>query len=142
VELSREVLGRFGDEMARLGTAVHLLAAGPVWGQWDRARLEQAVASLVSNALKYGRGRPVTLEVTAREGVARWVVRDEGIGISPEQQARLFQRFERGVSVRHYGGFGLGLWMVRQVVEAHGGRIHLESALDVGTTVTVELPVA
>lgn len=76
----------------------------------------------------------------APEDFARLVVRDCGIGIPPEQQAHLFQRFGRAVPLRHYGGFGLGLWFSRQVVEAHGGRIHLESAPGVSTTVTVELP--
>ncbi len=142
VALCREALGRFGDELVRTGTAVHVRAEGPVVGRWDGSRMDQVVTNLVSNALKYGRGRPVELEVGAADGVARLVVRDRGIGIAPEQQARLFQRFERGVSLRHYGGFGLGLWIARQVVEAHGGRIRLESALDEGTCVTVELPLS
>jgi signal transduction histidine kinase len=141
VELCREVLGRFGDEMIRAGTAVHLHAPDAVNGRWDRARVDGVVTHLVSNALKYGQGHPVELEVTgAPEDGARLVVRDRGIGIPAELQAHLFQRFGRAVPLRHYGGFGLGLWFSRQVVEAHGGRIHLESAPGVGTTVTVELP--
>ncbi|WP_163999110.1 sensor histidine kinase [Pyxidicoccus caerfyrddinensis] len=141
VELCREVLGRFDHEMVRAGTAVHLHAPAALPGRWDRARVDGVVTHLVSNALKYGQGQPVELEVTAApEDFARLVVRDRGIGIPPEQQAHLFQRFGRAVPLRHYGGFGLGLWFSRQVVEAHGGRIHLESAPGVGTTVTVELP--
>jgi signal transduction histidine kinase len=127
--------------MLRAGTAVLLHAPGAVSGRWDRARVDGVVTHLVSNALKYGQGQPVELEVTEAPGdVARLVVRDRGIGIPSEQQAHLFQRFGRAVPLRHYGGFGLGLWFSRQVVEAHGGRIHLESAPGVGTTVTVELP--
>jgi signal transduction histidine kinase len=141
VELCREVLKRFSDEMLRAGTAVHLRASGPVAGRWDRSRVEGVVTHLVSNALKYGRGQPVDLEVECPSGdTARLVIRDRGIGIPAAQQAQLFQRFGRAVPLRHYGGFGLGLWFSRQVVEAHGGRIHLESADGVGTTVTVELP--
>ncbi|MBZ4419203.1 GAF domain-containing protein [Myxococcus sp. RHSTA-1-4] len=141
VELCREVLGRFSDEMTRAGTAVHLTAPGALAGRWDRARVDGVVTHLVSNALKYGQGQPVELEVTGTpEDFARLVVRDRGIGIPAEQQAHLFQRFGRAVPLRHYGGFGLGLWFSRQVVEAHGGHIHLESAPGVGTTVTVELP--
>jgi signal transduction histidine kinase len=141
VELCREVLGRFDHEMTRAGTAVHLHAPAALPGRWDRARVDGVVTHLVSNALKYGQGQPVELAVTAApEDFARLVVRDRGIGIPPEQQAHLFQRFGRAVPLRHYGGFGLGLWFSRQVVEAHGGRIHLESAPGVGTTVTVELP--
>jgi signal transduction histidine kinase len=135
------VLKSFSDEMLRAGTAVHLRASGPVAGRWDRSRVEGVVTHLVSNALKYGRGQPVDLEVECPSGdTARLVIRDRGIGIPAAQQAQLFQRFGRAVPLRHYGGFGLGLWFSRQVVEAHGGRIHLESADGVGTTVTVELP--
>ncbi|MFP2928864.1 ATP-binding protein, partial [Pyxidicoccus sp. 3LG] len=141
VALCREVLGRFHDEMLRASTSVHLFAPESVLGQWDRARVEGVVTHLVSNALKYGQGQPVELEVTGTpEDTARLVVRDRGIGIPPELQAHLFQRFGRAVPLRHYGGFGLGLWFSRQVVEAHGGRIHLDSAPGVGTTVIVELP--
>jgi signal transduction histidine kinase len=68
------------------------------------------------------------------------VVRDHGIGISTEEQARIFQRFERAVPVRHYGGFGLGLWLVRQLVETLGGTVRVESRVGEGATFTVELP--
>jgi signal transduction histidine kinase len=69
-------------------------------------------------------------------------VKDHGIGIAPEDQARIFGPFERAVSGRHYGGFGLGLWIVRQVVEAHGGAVRLESSPGQGSTFFVDLPSA
>jgi len=141
VDVCREVLERFSEEQSRAGTAVHLHAPSAVSGRWDHARVDGMVTHLVSNALKYGQGRPVDVEVRCMPGdLARLVVRDRGIGIPPEQLAHLFQRFGRAVPLRHYGGFGLGLWFSRQVVEAHGGHIHLESAPGQGTTVTVELP--
>jgi signal transduction histidine kinase len=95
---------------------------------------------LLSNALKYGAGRPVHVHVSRAEERARLTVRDEGIGIAPEHLPRIFGRFERAVSDRHYGGLGLGLYMTRRLVEALGGTVHVESTPGAGTTFTVELP--
>lgn len=103
-------------------------------------RIEQVLANLLSNAIKYGGGRPI--EVGLRQ-VGRKVeisVTDHGIGISAEDQRRVFDRFERAVSLRHYGGFGLGLWITRQIVEGHGGTISVHSTLGEGSTFTVCLP--
>jgi signal transduction histidine kinase len=109
-------------------------------GRWDRTRLEQIVGNLLSNAAKYGAGRPVEVTVSSDSETSRLTVRDHGIGIDLEHQARIFDRFERAVSVRHYGGLGLGLWIVRQIVEAHGGSISVESSPGKGSAFTVELP--
>ncbi len=139
--LAGEVSERFADEAARLGSTLHLRTDGPVVGRWDRARLEQVLANLLSNAVKYGRGRPIELGVFASgDRAARITVRDQGIGIPEGARERLFGRFERAVSGRHYGGLGLGLWITRQLVEAHGGTISYESTEGEGTTFTVELP--
>ncbi len=138
--VAREVVERFADELALAGCALALSCDGEVVGCWDRLRLDQVVTNLLSNAIKYGRGKPIDLEV-ARDGErARLTVRDRGIGIDPGHHARIFGRFERAVSERHYGGFGLGLWIVRQIVENHGGSIALESAPGQGARFTVELP--
>ncbi len=106
----------------------------------DPDRLEQVLQNLLSNAIKYGRGRPIEVRVGADAERAWLSVRDEGVGIAAEGQARLFQRFERLASERHYGGLGLGLWIVKQIVDALDGRIRVESAPDLGSTFTVELP--
>ena len=82
------------------------------------------------------------LRAWAEGGVARLQVRDEGIGIAPENQERIFERFERAVSERHFGGFGVGLWVARKVVEAHGGAIRVRSEGGAGSEFTVELPLA
>jgi signal transduction histidine kinase len=115
----------------------------PVVGLWDRDAIESAVRSLLSNAAKFGAGKTIEVRVERTgpgQGVARVSVTDHGIGIPPAQQERVFQRFERAVSSRHYGGFGLGLWITRQVVEAHGGAIRVTSAEGLGSTFVVELP--
>jgi PAS domain S-box-containing protein len=138
--LAREVAERFEQELARTGSRLTLSAPAPISGQWDRLRLEQVMTNLISNAVKYGQGNPIELTVDAAEGGARLVVRDSGIGISPEHLERIFGRFERAVSERHYGGFGLGLWIARQIIEAMGGRISVSSQLGQGSTFRVELP--
>ena len=90
------------------------------------------MTNLVANAVKYGEGKPIEVELSADEERARIAVRDQGIGIGSKEQARIFGRFERAVSPRQYGGFGLGLWIARQVVEASGGRIAVNSEVGKG----------
>jgi signal transduction histidine kinase len=138
--VTREVLARFQPEAQRAGCELLLDTDGPVSGQWDRLRLEQVLTNLLSNALKYGAGKPVHLRVEQHEDRARLVIRDEGIGIQPEAMGRIFNRFERGVSERHYGGLGLGLYVTRQIIAAMGGTVTAESTPAQGATFTVELP--
>ncbi|WP_224364097.1 sensor histidine kinase [Hyalangium versicolor] len=138
--VAHEVVEYFAARIAQSGSQVGLRAPEPVVGIWDRSRLEQVVANLLDNALKFGAGKPVTLAVARRDGMARLVVEDHGIGIPPERLPHVFERFERAVSTRHYGGFGLGLYIVRSIVEALGGTVHVKTQPDEGSTFTVELP--
>jgi len=112
----------------------------PVVGFWDRLRLDQIVTNLLSNAIKYGEGKAIEVSLETDGESARLAVTDHGIGIEDERQARIFDRFERGVSRRQYGGFGLGLWIARNLVEAMGGRIGVESRVGEGSTFRVTLP--
>ena len=139
--LVREVVGRFQQELDSSGHKVTLELDGPLVGRWDRLRLDQVVSNLLSNAMKYGGDRKL-IEVRVGDSPAgvEVSVRDHGVGISSEDQDRIFERFERLISVRHFGGFGLGLWIVRQIVEAHGGRVRVKSAPGEGSTFTVEVP--
>jgi signal transduction histidine kinase len=98
------------------------------------------ITNLLANAAKFGQGKPVTLHVDPDGPRARLRVVDRGIGISAEDQARVFDRFERAVPSQHFGGLGLGLYIARQIVEAHGGEIRVASAPGAGTTFTVLLP--
>lgn len=140
VDLVRDAVHRLDDDAVRAETSVRVSAVASVVGRWDRGRLEQVVTNLVSNALKYGAGKPVEVIVSEEDGRAVLVVKDQGIGIEKEAQARIFERFERAVSSSHYGGFGLGLWIVRQIVDSLGGHIEVTSTLGVGTTFRVRLP--
>jgi signal transduction histidine kinase len=139
--LTRELVARMSEELAKAGSDVRLVADGPVPGRWDRLRLEQVLVNLLSNAAKYGAGHPVEVRVDLDGTVARLAVSDQGIGVAPEEQERIFERFERSVSVQqHFKGLGLGLWITKRIVEAHGGSIRLRSQLGQGSTFTVELP--
>jgi signal transduction histidine kinase len=109
-------------------------------GRWDRLRLEQVLENLLSNAFKYGAGQPVEVVVGGGEGRALLSVQDGGVGIAAADVERIFGRFERAAPTRNFGGLGLGLYIARQIVEAHGGSIRLESSPGQGTTFTVDLP--
>jgi signal transduction histidine kinase len=137
--LLREVAERFDAQAAATGSALAVHAPGAVRGRWDRQRLDRIATNLLSNALKFGQGRPVEVQVLADGSRARLSVKDHGAGLSPEAQGRLFGRFERpGDSA--LPGTGLGLYIVHQLVEAHGGTIHVSSRPGHGSTFTVELP--
>jgi len=138
--LVQEEVERSRREAQRAGCELRLQVSGSVVSRWDRLRLEQVLSNLLSNALKYGAGRPVEVVLSASESCAVLRVRDEGIGIDPAVQSRIFERFERAVSDRHYGGLGMGLWITREIVTAMGGTIHVESAPEQGATFVVELP--
>ncbi len=120
-----------------------LIAPEPVVGRWDAARLDQVLTNLISNAIKYSpNGGEVAVEVTnTADGHGQLQVRDQGLGIATEDQIMLFQPFARVASpYRQIGGTGLGLYIVRQIVEGHGGRITVESRLGEGSTFTILLP--
>jgi signal transduction histidine kinase/transcriptional regulator with GAF, ATPase, and Fis domain len=132
VDDAREAANRAGIELQ--------LEALPVHGSWDRLRVQQVLVNLVENAIKYGLGRPVRVQVRPAPGGARVDVVDRGIGIAPEDRERIFERFERASSTRAIAGLGLGLWITRQVVRAHGGTVHAEGEPGGGSRFVVELP--
>ncbi|MBN9683120.1 MULTISPECIES: MEDS domain-containing protein [unclassified Corallococcus] len=139
-EVARSVGEVFVEGLQRAGCELRLRADHPAVGHWDRMRLEQVVTNLLSNAIKYAPGAPVELAVHASGDRATLVVRDGGSGIPEEAQQRVFERFVQLSPKSHAGGFGLGLWIVRSIVDSHGGSIHLASRPGEGTTFTVELP--
>jgi two-component system, LuxR family, sensor kinase FixL len=138
-EVAREAAEHLSEDLLRSGSAL-VLDLQPTPGRWDRMRLEQVITNLLVNAGKFGEGKPIHLKVSADGPTARIAVADQGIGIAPENQARVFERFERAVPAQHFGGLGLGLYIARQIVEAHAGTIHVASASGSGATFTVALP--
>jgi PAS domain S-box-containing protein len=139
-DLVREVANRLQPSIDAAGCALSVEAPAPAVGSWDWLRVEQVIANLVSNALKYGPGKPIEMSVTRETECACLRVKDYGIGIAPQDQRRIFHRFERAVPMSHYRGFGLGLWIAREIVVAHGGSIDVDSELGRGSTFIVRLP--
>jgi two-component system sensor kinase FixL len=138
-EVARGAVEHLHAELARSGSLLRV-DLSPIQGRWDRLRIEQVITNLLVNAAKFGEGNPIALEVSGEGDRARIRVTDRGIGIPPEHLARVFDRFERAVPSHHFGGLGLGLYIVRQIVEAHGGEVKVESSPGSGTAFTVDLP--
>ncbi len=138
--LTREAVASLRDEVERSGSSVTVQAEAPVPGRWDPIRIEQVIANLLLNAAKFGQGRPIEVSVEADAVHARISVEDHGTGIAPEDQERIFERFQRAVAAGTALGLGLGLYVTRQIVRAHGGAISVRSAVGAGSTFTVELP--
>ena len=139
VEVAREVIASYERELAASRSELSFSGDGPVVGHWDRMRLEQVVSNLVSNAIRYGESGPILVSVRNYPEVAELEVTDHGVGIRDEDQARIFERFERA-DTRHRGGFGVGLWIVRQLCLAMGGDVRVRSRAGEGSTFTVTLP--
>lgn len=132
------VAGRLRGRADQAGSTMEVEVPS-IRGNWDPLRIEQAVTNLVSNALKYGRGRPVSISARLDGPQVHLEVRDQGIGVATEDVRRIFDKFERAVPA-HYGGLGLGLFITRQIVEAHRGEIAVDSVPGVGSTFRVMLP--
>lgn len=139
--LVKSVLNRFEDHLTLAGCSVKLEASQHIKGLWDQVRLDQAISNLLTNAIKYGEGTPIEITVTSEGDKARITVSDKGIGIDPKVQKTIFERFKRGTSEIKFQGLGVGLFIVKQIVEAHGGRVLVKSKLGEGSKFTLELPI-
>ena len=139
--LAQRVVESLAQQAEAVGAEFRLVAPAPVHGIWDEFRIEQVITNLLTNALRYGGPHAIDIAVSGSEKGALLSVRDQGIGVAPEDQARIFEQFERTADSRkHAAGLGLGLYITRQIVRLHGGDIHLESAPGQGALFTVELP--
>jgi PAS domain S-box-containing protein len=136
----RQVLVRNAAELTRSGSSVETRLSEQAVGRWDRERIANVVESLLSNAIKFGLGGPIEIDLTTEDGYAKLEVRDHGIGISEEAQKRIFRPFERGVPARNYGGLGLGLYIASTIAHAFGGSLSVSSTKDEGTSFVLRLP--
>src|SRR3954463_11385104 len=136
----RQVAEDFREPAEQAQAPLELEVPEALEGCWDRLRLEQVLVNVLSHAVKYGGGQPIQVKLSGDEERVRFEVADRGIGISPEDIGRIFGRFERATSLRHYGGMGLGLSISRHIVDGHGGTISVSSEQGKGSTFVVELP--
>jgi signal transduction histidine kinase len=136
--LAREVTERHAEHLP--AGQLRIDVAGTVIGEWDRLRLDHVLSNLLANAVKYGEGKPIDVQVRDLGEHALVAVRDHGIGIPPELRERIFERFQRGTVGRRFDGFGLGLWIARRAVEASGGTLRVASEPGEGARFEVELP--
>ena len=139
-EVLRETVETYAVEAAFHLVDIELTAPDSVRGRWDRLSIEQIIGNIISNAIKYGDGKPVRISLAHAGERVRLEVKDQGIGISAEDQARIFGRFEQVITGQHRTGFGVGLWLARALIEAHRGSIAVQSAPGRGTAFTVWLP--
>lgn len=140
VTIVREIVSRFEDQAELAGSPISVLESGTVRGEWDKIRIEQVITNLISNAIKYGNAKPIEVSVSLDQDTAVLVVQDSGLGISPADQARIFERFERASTDSSISGLGLGLYITKQIVEAHHGTIIVESKVERGSKFIVKLP--
>lgn len=136
----REVSECYRADAEKAHCPLHIHADSSVAGEWDREQIERVVINLLTNAIKFGAGKPIEISVRSQGGCAFLEMKDEGIGIAEEDQSRLFKRFERVAPLMHFGGLGLGLYISREIVDAHGGTIQVRSAPGHGACFVVNLP--
>jgi PAS domain S-box-containing protein len=135
-----EVVSDAREMLSKAGCSVTVTGDGDGIGHWNRERLRLVMNNLLSNAAKYGPGKPIEVTVAPAKTSVQITVADHGIGIAKDMQGRIFERFERAVSEREYGGFGLGLWIVKQIVEGFGGKVDVTSEPGQGSIFTIILP--
>jgi signal transduction histidine kinase len=138
--LIRDILERSEDQFHSSGSRYNITEKKLAVGNWDPLKIEQVLTNLITNAMKYGRGKPVDISIDISNQMARLEVTDQGVGIAEKDLLRIFQRFERAVTLSDIGGLGLGLYISQQIVAAHQGNIWVESKIDRGSTFIVELP--
>ncbi len=140
-QTTKNVVSNYSTKLARDGRTVKLETDNEIIGNWDKVRIEQVITNLIDNAIKYGDGKPIEVKVTKNGSSASLAVKDQGIGIPEEKQKAIFDRFKRGVSAKEFEGLGVGLYITKQIIIAHKGKIDIISKPGLGTTFIVELPV-
>lgn len=139
-ELILEVVERLEPQAQAANCTFELMLKSPTFGRWDRHRLDQVLTNTVGNAIKYAPGKPICIQLHKGETTAILSIKDEGSGIAPENCERIFEPYERVVSVKNISGLGLGLYIAKQIIEAHHGEIILQSGLGKGAAFIVTLP--
>ena len=139
-EMIRSLVDYYEPKIKKANCKIDLHLQENVNGIWDKLRLEQVITNLVCNAVKFGQGKPIVISLSSDSHQVVFSVQDFGIGILEEDQARIFERFERAVSVHEFDGLGLGLYIVHQIITSHQGTISVESVIGKGSKFIVTLP--
>jgi signal transduction histidine kinase len=139
-DLASRVFKSFEPQFDSAGVKATLDISEELRANFDPHRIEQVISNLLSNAVKYGAGSPVSMSVRRVGPQAEIEVRDEGPGISQADQARIFKRYERAISANEVSGLGLGLFISEQILQSHGGHVHVESDLQKGSRFIITLP--
>src|ERR1700722_11280795 len=139
-EVLKEVVERFSEVASNAKCEIRLNAPSGICTLIDKFRLDEAIGNVISNAIKYGAGKPIDVELKSKANKATLVVQDRGIGIPEEDLSRVFGRFERTLLSHNYGGLGLGLYIAKQVIEQHDGSIRAENRSGGGARIVIELP--
>lgn len=141
VQITKKVLENFSEILKKEKYKIKFEANSAVSGKFDKARLEQAITNLLSNAIAYGEGKPISIQISNDKNIARLAIKDQGIGISPKDQELIFDLFKRtDYSNKHSNGLGVGLYITSQIIKAHKGRVKIYSKLQKGSTFILELP--
>jgi signal transduction histidine kinase len=139
-KLTKDIVEGFYPKLEKEGYQIKLEAGQEIVGKYDKVRLEQAITNLITNAIKYGDKKPIEVKVYNTGGTGKILVKDQGIGIPFEQKDKIFSLFERATPAIKFEGLGVGLYITNQIVQAHHGKIHVESQENEGSTFVIELP--
>jgi len=139
-ELIKEICGRFSPDIRGASCTLLLEVEDGIWGRWDRLRIEQVFTNLLTNATRYGRGSQIEVSLKKSGDGVELSIADHGMGIAQKDQARIFKKFERAASSENFGGLGLGLYIVSKILNAHGGKIGVQSKVGEGSKFNVWLP--
>lgn len=139
-EFINDIVDKYSDEFKAAKCKLSVFASKSIIVRADPFRLEQVLVNLLTNALKYAAGKPIEIQTVADDDLVKIIIKDSGMGISSEKLEKIFDRYERAGSHRNISGLGLGLFIVKEIVTQHDGRVFVESELNKGSTFTVELP--
>ncbi len=141
-DLIKEVISRFDPELVNMNIQLVLEESQNITVNADSFRLDQVITNLLSNAIKYGEGKPLKVEIFQQDNMGCFAITDQGPGISEENHAKIFERFERIITDSNIGGMGLGLYISKEIIESHGGSIELQSKLNHGARFLVKIPLS
>jgi PAS domain S-box-containing protein len=136
----KDVVERFRPQLEAVGCYMTVAYCEPILTNIDIYRTEQVIVNLLTNAMKYGAGKPIKIEILNKQNRIQLLVHDKGPGIREQDQERIFERFERAISSNEVSGLGLGLYISRQIMEQNNGSLTVRSALGLGSSFVMELP--